>query len=124
MIKAMNSLSKKKEEKPAAPAGPTEEQKLLGEIRDLLKNKYEVDRTTQKVTSSFARHYLLRNKRLAFARQALTSFFIFPDLYSECVLIFSFNGFVHPTVIIGKELVGIFTTYLLTILGYHGITTL
>jgi large conductance mechanosensitive channel len=39
MIKAMNSLSKKKEEKPAAPAGPTEEQKLLGEIRDLLKNK-------------------------------------------------------------------------------------
>lgn len=36
MIKAMNSLSKKKEEK---PAGPTEEQKLLGEIRDLLKNK-------------------------------------------------------------------------------------
>ena len=39
MSKAMNSLSKKKEEKPAAPAGPTEEQKLLGEIRDLLKNK-------------------------------------------------------------------------------------
>lgn len=39
MIKAMNSLSKKKEEKPAAPAGPTEEEKLLGEIRDLLKNK-------------------------------------------------------------------------------------
>lgn len=39
MIKAMNSLSKKKEEKPAAPADPTEEQKLLGEIRDLLKNK-------------------------------------------------------------------------------------
>lgn len=39
MIKAMNSLSRKKEEKPAAPAGPTEEQKLLGEIRDLLKNK-------------------------------------------------------------------------------------
>lgn len=39
MIKAMNSLSKKKEEKLAAPAGPTEEQKLLGEIRDLLKNK-------------------------------------------------------------------------------------
>ncbi|WP_326982959.1 large conductance mechanosensitive channel protein MscL [Chryseobacterium sp. MYb264] len=29
----------KKEEAPAAPAGPTEDQKLLMEIRDLLKNK-------------------------------------------------------------------------------------
>lgn len=39
MIKAMNSLSKKKEEEPAAPAEPSAEEKLLGEIRDLLKNK-------------------------------------------------------------------------------------
>lgn len=38
MIKAMNSLSKKKEE-PTAPAEPSNEEKLLGEIRDLLKNK-------------------------------------------------------------------------------------
>lgn len=37
IIKAMNSL-KKKDETPAAPAGPTQEQ-LLTEIRDLLKNK-------------------------------------------------------------------------------------
>ncbi|WP_028898155.1 large-conductance mechanosensitive channel protein MscL [Prevotella sp. HUN102] len=39
MIKGMNSLSKKKEEEPAAPAEPSNEEKLLGEIRDLLKNK-------------------------------------------------------------------------------------
>lgn len=39
MIKAMNSLSKKKEEEPTAPAEPSNEEKLLGEIRDLLKNK-------------------------------------------------------------------------------------
>ena len=39
MVKAMNSLSKKKEEEPAAPAEPSNEEKLLGEIRDLLKNK-------------------------------------------------------------------------------------
>ena len=38
MIKAMNSLSKKKEEEPTAPAEPSNEEKLLGEIRDLLKN--------------------------------------------------------------------------------------
>ena len=37
MIKGMNNLNKKKEEEPA-PAGPTQEE-LLGEIRDLLKNK-------------------------------------------------------------------------------------
>ena len=37
MIKGMNKLNKKKEEEPA-PAGPTQEE-LLGEIRDLLKNK-------------------------------------------------------------------------------------
>ena len=39
MIKGMNGLSKKKEEEPAAPAEPSNEEKLLGEIRDLLKNK-------------------------------------------------------------------------------------
>ena len=38
MIKGMNKLNKKKEEEPAAPAGPTQEE-LLGEIRDLLKSK-------------------------------------------------------------------------------------
>ena len=37
-LKAINKLSRKKEEEPAAPAGPTQEE-LLGEIRDLLKNK-------------------------------------------------------------------------------------
>lgn len=39
MIKALNSLKKKKEEEPAAPAAPTNEEVLLTEIRDLLKNK-------------------------------------------------------------------------------------
>ena len=39
MIKVMNILSKKKQEEPAAPAEPSNEEKLLGEIRDLLKNK-------------------------------------------------------------------------------------
>ena len=38
MIKAMNKLAPKKEEEPEAPAGPTQEE-LLGEIRDLLKEK-------------------------------------------------------------------------------------
>lgn len=38
MIKAMNKLIKKKEETPA-PAEPSAEEKLLGEIRDLLKEK-------------------------------------------------------------------------------------
>lgn len=38
MIKAMNKLIKKKEEAPA-PAEPGAEEKLLGEIRDLLKEK-------------------------------------------------------------------------------------
>ena len=40
MIKAMNNLKKKQEEAPAAPAPapePSNEEKLLGEIRDLLK---------------------------------------------------------------------------------------
>ena len=37
VIKAMNSLKKKKEEAPAAPPAPTKEETLLTEIRDLLK---------------------------------------------------------------------------------------
>lgn len=37
-IKAMNSLKKKEEEAPAAPPEPSAEEKLLTEIRDLLKN--------------------------------------------------------------------------------------
>ena len=37
VIKAMNSLKRKKEEAPAAPPGPSAEEKLLTEIRDLLK---------------------------------------------------------------------------------------
>ncbi len=36
-IKAMNSLKKKEEEAPAAPPEPSAEEKLLTEIRDLLK---------------------------------------------------------------------------------------
>lgn len=40
MVKGINKLSKKKEEETAAPAPePTNEEKLLSEIRDLLKNK-------------------------------------------------------------------------------------
>lgn len=42
MVKGINKLSKKKEEEPAAPAPdpePTNEEKLLSEIRDLLKKK-------------------------------------------------------------------------------------
>jgi large conductance mechanosensitive channel len=37
VIKAMNSLSRKKDEKPAPAPQPTNEEKLLAEIRDLLK---------------------------------------------------------------------------------------
>jgi large conductance mechanosensitive channel len=37
VIKAMNSLMKKKAEAPAPPPAPTPQEKLLGEIRDLLK---------------------------------------------------------------------------------------
>lgn len=37
MVKAMNKMSKKKEETPAAPPAPTKDQELLMEIRDLLK---------------------------------------------------------------------------------------
>lgn len=36
MIKGMNSLKKKEEAKPAAPAAPSKEEVLLSEIRDLL----------------------------------------------------------------------------------------
>ena len=39
MIKAMNKLTAKKEEEPAPAPEPSAEEKLLGEIRDLLKNK-------------------------------------------------------------------------------------
>ena len=39
MIKVMNSISAKKKEEPAAPAEPSNEEKSLSEIRDLLKNK-------------------------------------------------------------------------------------
>ncbi|MBR5687946.1 MAG: large-conductance mechanosensitive channel protein MscL [Prevotella sp.] len=39
MIKGMNKLTKKKEEEPAPDPEPSNEEKLLGEIRDLLKNK-------------------------------------------------------------------------------------
>jgi large conductance mechanosensitive channel len=38
-IKAMNSLKKKEEEQPAAPPAPSNEEVLLAEIRDLLKQK-------------------------------------------------------------------------------------
>ena len=37
MVKAMNSMQKKEEAKPAAPPAPTKEELLLTEIRDLLK---------------------------------------------------------------------------------------
>ena len=39
MVKGMNKLKKKKEEEPAPAHEPSNEEKLLGEIRDLLKNK-------------------------------------------------------------------------------------
>ncbi len=39
MIKAMNKLKKKEKEEPAVAPEPSAEEKLLGEIRDLLKNK-------------------------------------------------------------------------------------
>lgn len=37
VVKTMNSLKRKEEAVPSPPPGPTEEQKLLAEIRDLLK---------------------------------------------------------------------------------------
>lgn len=39
MIKAINSFHRKKEEAPSAPPEPSAEEKLLTEIRDLLKEK-------------------------------------------------------------------------------------
>jgi len=39
MIKGMNSLKRKQEEKPATPPGPPKQEVLLTEIRDLLKEK-------------------------------------------------------------------------------------
>jgi large conductance mechanosensitive channel len=39
LVKAMNSMSKKEATAPAPPPAPTKDQQLLGEIRDLLKNK-------------------------------------------------------------------------------------
>lgn len=39
MIKGMNSLSRRKAAAPAAPPAPSAEELLLGEIRDLLKQK-------------------------------------------------------------------------------------
>lgn len=39
MMKGMNSLSRKKDPAPAAPPAPSKEEVLLGEIRDLLKQK-------------------------------------------------------------------------------------
>jgi large conductance mechanosensitive channel len=39
MVKGMNKMSKDKPAEPAPPAEPTKEEQLLGEIRDILKNK-------------------------------------------------------------------------------------
>lgn len=39
VIKGLNKMKRKKEEEPAAPAEPSAEEKLLTEIRDLLKEK-------------------------------------------------------------------------------------
>jgi large conductance mechanosensitive channel len=39
MVKGINSLRKKEEAKPAAPPAPTNEEKLLMEIRDALKSR-------------------------------------------------------------------------------------
>ena len=38
LVKGVNFLRKKEKEQPPAPPGPTNEEKLLTEIRDLLKN--------------------------------------------------------------------------------------
>lgn len=38
-LKAINTLKKKQEEEASAPAGPTKDQELLTEIRDLLKSQ-------------------------------------------------------------------------------------
>lgn len=39
LVKGLNSLKKKEEAKPAAPPAPSNEEVLLTEIRDILKNK-------------------------------------------------------------------------------------
>lgn len=39
LVKLINSMKRKEETKPAAPPGPTQEEELLTEIRDLLKDK-------------------------------------------------------------------------------------
>ncbi len=39
LIKAMNASRRKQEEAPAPPPAPTKEEQLLGEIRDLLKER-------------------------------------------------------------------------------------
>ena len=39
VVKGINALRRKEDEKPAAPPEPTAEEKLLGEIRDLLRQK-------------------------------------------------------------------------------------
>jgi large conductance mechanosensitive channel len=39
MVKFMNSMKKKAEEQPALPAEPPAQEKLLAEIRDLLKSR-------------------------------------------------------------------------------------
>ncbi len=39
VVKGINNLKRKEEEKPAAPAAPSSEEVLLTEIRDLLKTK-------------------------------------------------------------------------------------
>lgn len=39
LVKALNSMRRKKAEAPAAPPAPTNEEKLLMEIRDALKNR-------------------------------------------------------------------------------------
>lgn len=40
-LKAINTLKRKEEEAPKAPAAPTKDQELLSEIRDLLKSQQE-----------------------------------------------------------------------------------
>jgi large conductance mechanosensitive channel len=39
VVKGINALRRKEDEKPAAPPEPSGEEKLLGEIRDLLRQK-------------------------------------------------------------------------------------
>lgn len=39
MVKAINAMKRKQAEEPKAPAAPSQEEVLLGEIRDLLKTK-------------------------------------------------------------------------------------